>query len=122
LEVSVKPKGHLNIEKKIVKNKVALHLNRGGVKHTDLSQKSKNLVNRFIEKYSDIYEFVEIDPKNTLTKTVEMLSTCEYFIGLNSGPMHLATALDLKCVVLVNSPLPSELFKTFIYMKTEAMN
>jgi autotransporter strand-loop-strand O-heptosyltransferase len=110
LEVSVKPKGHLNIEKKIVKNKVAVHLNKGGAKHTNLSQKSENLVNRFMEKYFDIYEFVEINPKNTLTKTIEMLSTCEYFIGLNSGPMHLATALDLKCVVLVNSPLPSELF------------
>ena len=110
LKVSIKPKGDLNIEKKIVKNKVAIHLNRSGAKHTDLSQKSKNLVNKFMEKYSGIYEFVKIDPKNTLTKTIEMLSTCEYFIGLNSGPMHLATALDLKCVVLVNSPLSSELF------------
>jgi hypothetical protein len=76
LEVSVKPKGHLNIEKKIVKNKVAVHLNRGGAKHTDLSQKSRNLVNKFMEKYSDIYEFVEIDPKNASCYSVGFKMRC----------------------------------------------
>jgi len=37
---------------------------------------------------------------------IDHLATCEWFVGVNSGPMHLATSLGLKCIVIVNFPDP----------------
>lgn len=39
-----------------------------------------------------------------LNQSVEVLASCEWFIGIVSGPMHVANALGVKCVVIVNFP------------------
>ena len=37
---------------------------------------------------------------------VTELAGCEYFIGINSGPMHIATALGLKVICILSYPDP----------------
>jgi hypothetical protein len=41
-----------------------------------------------------------------LTKLIRLMAECEFFVGINSGPMHVAAALGLKIVALVNFPKP----------------
>jgi hypothetical protein len=43
-----------------------------------------------------------------LDQTIARMAGCEYFIGINSGPMHLAAALDLKIIAIINFP-PAQL-------------
>jgi hypothetical protein len=45
-----------------------------------------------------------------LTDTIARLATSEYFIGINSGPMHIAAALGLKTVTIINFPDPTRLY------------
>ena len=45
-----------------------------------------------------------------LGETIGLLKTCEYFLGIMSGPMHIATALGCKCVVIINFPDPRKIF------------
>lgn len=40
----------------------------------------------------------------SLPDLINVMGQCAWFVGLMSGPMHLATALDLKCVVIVDFP------------------
>lgn len=40
----------------------------------------------------------------TLSETIRLLATCEFFLGIVSGPMHLATALGCKGIVVLNFP------------------
>ncbi len=32
------------------------------------------------------------------------METCEYFLGIDSGPMHVAASMDLKSIINVNDP------------------
>lgn len=41
---------------------------------------------------------------------VRAIAQGEYFIGIMSGPLHIATALGLKCVVVVNFPPAEKIF------------
>lgn len=47
-------------------------------------------------------------PIKTLNATdlIDHMATCEWFVGIDSGPMHIATSLGLKCIVIVNFPDP----------------
>ena len=40
----------------------------------------------------------------TINELIEVIETCEYFLGIDSGPMHIAAALDLKSIVIINDP------------------
>jgi ADP-heptose:LPS heptosyltransferase len=40
---------------------------------------------------------------------VNLIATASWFIGIISGPMHVATALGLKCVVIMNFPEASQM-------------
>jgi len=33
-----------------------------------------------------------------------VMSKCEYFLGIDSGPMHLAAGLGLKSIIVINNP------------------
>ena len=41
---------------------------------------------------------------------IDFIGSCSWFIGIMSGPLHLATALQLKCVVIVNFPSAQKIF------------
>jgi hypothetical protein len=45
-----------------------------------------------------------------LAATIELMASCEYFVGIISGPMHLAAALDLKIVGIINFPEPDRIY------------
>lgn len=53
---------------------------------------------------------VEHRPDLTMRELIELMARAEYFIGIMSGPLHVATALGTKCVVLVNFPAAHKIF------------
>jgi len=105
-----KPKGIIDIKNAVVKNKIGYHINRDSNPHT-LSDFDLNTFNEFV--VSNDYEFCDLSyftKNNNLRGLIETLATCEYFIGINSGPMHVAAALGIKSIVIVNEPSYSELY------------
>ena len=38
----------------------------------------------------------------SLSESIELMSSCEYFVGVNSGPMHIAAGLGVKSVVILD--------------------
>lgn len=45
----------------------------------------------------------------TTTALINEIATASLFIGINSGPMHVATALGIPCIVIVNFPNAAEI-------------
>jgi hypothetical protein len=45
-----------------------------------------------------------------LTETVQNMASAEFFIGIDSGPMHIAAALGLKMVTILNIQDPTKLY------------
>lgn len=132
-DVPLKPKGDLEvlgIDR--VKNRVAVHLLPGG--HADWQKRyihprarevydetAKGL-QQFVKSHGQ-YQFFEVGSKRStwiqeaqdktgigLFETIRFLATCEYFVGIISGPMHIATALDVKCIVILNFPDANQIF------------
>lgn len=133
IEQDLIPKGYLYPTEEIEKNKrkIAICFSTGpsgldllsvGFKNPRrLDQTAEVEVRKFIEGSS--YEFVELgsermfayeNVKDFTKKTVEdslnELSSCEYFIGLNSGFMNAAAALSVKSIILLNVPRVEDLY------------
>jgi len=108
LPVEIKPKGKINYNPSLKeKNKVFIHLQN----NTDWKRTIPNSLD--IEQIKIIYDFFKINThftpyyyNNDLTinEMIEVMETCEYFLGIDSGPMHVAAALDLKSVIIINDP------------------
>lgn len=114
LEPSLKPKGNLKYdETKKEKNKIFVHLKNG----TDwkrkipnsLNDKEVEMIKEFFSK-NEKYQPYYYDNDLNINDLISVMETCEYFLGIDSGPMHLAAALDLKSVVIINDP------NCFIYL------
>lgn len=103
---SVKPKGKLKFdENKKIKNKVFVHLKND----TDWKRKIPNSLNEEeIEVVKGFFELNEIyqpyyyENNLNINELISVMETCEYFLGIDSGPMHLAATLELKSIVLIN--------------------
>lgn len=128
----VLPAGHLQVPGDKVKGRVALHFCPG--RHANWQRKNIHERARQIypetaaalQEFMGIHtemEFVEVGEApmglvqgaldNTglpLIGTMKVLKTCEYFIGIMSGPMHLATALGCKGIIIINFPDPTKIF------------
>ena len=52
---------------------------------------------------------VQAKCRTSLEDTIRLMATCECFIGIDSGPMHLAIALGLKVVTIINFPVPDDI-------------
>ena len=50
----------------------------------------------------------------SLEETVRTMATCSLHIGITSGPYHLATALGLRTILIINFPDPWELMMPMI--------
>lgn len=119
-----KPKGYLNIEHRPVKNRFVFHFEPGRhvqwqtqyvhPKARQIYPETQAALQQFVFEHRD-FEFFEVGkPTATLEgvellqlpldKTIEFLATCDYFVGIISGPMHVATALGVRCVVISNFP------------------
>lgn len=137
LNVEVLPKGYLSptIHTSIKKNKIAINFSTGpsgldlisfGFKNPRrLEQEGKKEIENFIKNSN--YEFIEIgtqrmfDFENVLDFTnssvedsLNELSTCEYFIGLNSGFMNAASCFGTKSIIVVNVPRIQDLYLPMI--------
>jgi hypothetical protein len=78
-------------------------------------------IQRFVRAQSAL-EFIEIGETFSglmnvqnkcglaLKDTIRLLASAEYFIGIISGPLHLAAALGLKIVNIINFPEPNRIF------------
>lgn len=115
-----------------VKNTIALCLSVGAhaqvQKQTihprarELYPECRVILQEFINDNLDKYEFFEIGTEFSglenvenrcglqLTDSIIELNRAEYFIGLHSGVMHLAAALDIKSIILINFPNPKDIF------------
>ena len=46
----------------------------------------------------------------SMEETIERMASCEYFVGVNSGPLHVAAALGLKLITIINFPDPTKIY------------
>lgn len=128
LPIFSKPKSFLETGLQKTKNKIGLHLsvgpsagelNRLHPQARQIYTHNLEIIQKFINDHPN-YEFVEfgghtsglINCKNlcgaSLDASIQELSTCEYFIGLNSGFMNLAACFDIKSIIIINIPNTSE--------------
>ena len=108
LPIEIKPKGIINYNPNLKKkNKVFIHLQT----NTDWKRTIPNSLD--IEQIKIVQDFF-ISNTNfipyyynndlTINEIIEVMETCEYFLGIDSGPMHIAAALDLKSIIIINDP------------------
>jgi len=127
LPIFNKPKSFLITGLEKNKNKIGIHLgvgpsagelNRLNNYPRQIYQHNIEIIQKFINDHPDC-EFVEFgghtvgleNCKNLCGSSLETsileLSTCEYFIGLNSGFMNLAACFDIKSIIIINIPINS---------------
>lgn len=132
LEPDLLPCGYLEVPRRTRPGRTILHFDPGSPhaawqrvfvhpRARQLYPASKRIIQRFIDGHPEMtfyqvgkvrasLENVEDRTGLPLDQTIELMSQCEYFIGIISGPMHLATALGLKCIVILNFPHASNIF------------
>lgn len=125
LRTMERPAGHLDISYRPAKGRVALHFEAGyhsiwqkahiHPRAREIYPESQKIIQQFIRDHPD-WDFiqlgngkVELDGVKSaagcsLEESIRLLSQCEYFLGIVSGPMHVATAIGLKCIVILNFP------------------
>jgi len=76
-------------------------------------------IQRFVSAHPE-YEFFEIGGKRSplegvadatgrpLAETIDLMASCGYFLGIISGPLHLAAALGLRLITIINFPEPQQ--------------
>lgn len=128
LKCSDMPSGKLVTSKSPKSNRCSIHLSAG--RHSDWQRKhihprarcvyGENLdaIRRFILSHPEM-EFVEVGGSvlsglipsigRTLEETIAWMSTASIHIGIPSGPMHVAHALGLRTICIVNFPNPWDL-------------
>lgn len=130
-EPDLKPKGCIEAPTKPKPGRVAIHLEPGfhanwqrehvHPRARQIYPQTRLAIQQFIKANPNL-EFVEVGSafsnlenvedktRAALDATIKLLATCEYFLGIMSGPMHLAAALDLKLIVIVNFPSPQRIY------------
>jgi len=123
LKTEAIPKTYLKTNELKIPNKIAFNFSTGGSAFfktnyhlpRQLTNEQKFIFQRFINERKD-YEFIEVDKEFhqwencinkcglNITDTIKELSTCNWYIGLNSGPLHLAAGLGLNLIQIINIP------------------
>jgi glycosyltransferase involved in cell wall biosynthesis len=132
LEPVLLPKPYIHFPMPKVNRRVILHFEAGAPhgswqrihlhpRARQLYPESRKIVQEFIDAHPEL-EFFQIGSElqefdrvrnmqnSTLEDTIKIMATAEYFIGIISGPMHMATALGLRCIVIINFPPASKIF------------
>ncbi len=130
--VDYKPMGCLVVQDaKTVPGRVILHFEPGQhvrwqrehvyPRAREIYPENMQVIQRFVQTQPAL-EFIEIgdtfsglrNVQNNcglaLKDTIRLLASAEYFIGIISGPLHLAAALGLKIVNIINFPEPNRIF------------
>jgi hypothetical protein len=106
LSVSTKPSGKLKFSHRAkVKGQVFVHLRtntdwKRGIPNS-LDEASIETVFLFFESNKHLTP-IYYDNDLTLVEMVKKMESCEFFLGIDSGPMHLAAVLELKSIVIIN--------------------
>lgn len=125
LDVDTVPRACVRWEGERRTNRVILHFHAGPHaqwqrQHVhpharQLGVESKHAIEAFIKSRRDL-EFYQIGATNepirganqwptaSIDALVNIIGSASWFIGIMSGPLHLATALKLRCIVVVNFP------------------
>ena len=127
LPIDIRPRGCIEVPARVTQGRIVLHFEAGG--HAEwqrqhirsdaraLSSPGKEAIEALVAERPE-FEFVEIGKKPCgingavdrtgllLRETIELLASAEYFIGIMSGPIHLAAALDIKLICVTNFPPP----------------
>lgn len=125
-----RPQGHIACDQLLVPRRVGLHFDPGihslwqknhvHPRARELYPESRKIIAEFARNHPN-WSFVQFGGRRTdidgvedavglpLEQTILKLATCEYFIGIVSGPMHVATALGVKCIVILNFPKAAEI-------------
>lgn len=104
---SLKPRGVLVRTSDPIKGRVFVHLSCD----TDWKRKIPNFLSKddqqvvvnFFSKniqYSPFYFNNNLSVKDMIA----IMEKCEFFLGIDSGPSHVAAALDVKSIIIINSP------------------
>lgn len=130
LEPELRPKPYLDYPAVKVPNRVVMHFEAGGPhgawqrvhihpRARQLYPESRAVIQEFINQHPEM-EFAQLGSEpipftgvrdlreSSLEDTIKYMATCEWFLGIISGPMHLASALRLKSIVVINFP-PAQL-------------
>jgi hypothetical protein len=131
LPVDPVPHGALSVNVARRPGRVSLHFEAGshaawqrGVYHPRARQlyaENRVVIREFIEAHPELtfiefgrepvirHERVENACGRPLRETIPLLAECEFHLGIVSGPMHVAAALGVKLIVVLNFPHPSQL-------------
>lgn len=127
LTVDPKPSGCLMVPGAKRTNKVSIHLSAGShaasqtVYHPNPRQvypENLDVIRRFIRKHQEL-DFFEVggdvlsdtvrSVRGSLTDSMKEMAECCLHIGIISGPYHVATALGIPTICIINFPAPWEL-------------
>lgn len=131
LKVDDIPKGSITWKGRRFPNRVILHFDAGRhalwqrkeihPKARMLYPENKAILEAFIAAHPEL-EFVQVGQnqltikgvQNAATPTTEalinMVASGSWFIGIISGVMHVAVALDLRCIVVINFPSAKKIY------------
>jgi len=131
LKVEDIPRGFIAQKPEKIPNRVILHFEAGiharwqrafiHPQARTLYDESKKELEKFIAQ-NPHWQFVQVGQNkipivgaydvetNSTEQLVNFIATATRYIGIMSGPMHVATALGLECAVVVNFPEPDKIF------------
>jgi hypothetical protein len=114
-DIDIKPKPYLNYKCEQIPNTILINLE--GITYNHLTKIVVPIIQRFVDDNKNNYHFVETFERQNIpylrdveyfqlpiTEMIKKLATFEYFIGLNSGLMHIAAALDVKGIIITDGP------------------
>jgi hypothetical protein len=79
-----------------------------------------SVIRQFVKLRNDL-QFIEVGHQSSgvenvadctripLDETIRHLANCDFFLGIMSGPLHIAAALGLKLITIVNFPRAEEI-------------
>jgi len=120
-DIDIKPKPYINFKCEKKKNTVLINIEGHSYHH--LTEIITPIIQKFVDENSNDFHFVETfnkqsDPhiKNIeffqlpVEEMIKKVGTFEYFIGLDSGLMHISAALDVKSVIITDKPKVGRLY------------
>jgi hypothetical protein len=127
-----RPQGHLEVPGRCRQDsRVIMHFEPGG--HVEWQRQhihpaaraiypeTRTALQQFVNRHPEL-DFFEVGTRSSgldgvedrtgapLAATIELIASCGYFVGIISGPMHLAAALDLKVIGIINFPEPNRIY------------
>lgn len=129
LDKQIKPQALLSSNIQEIKNKVVLTFDKGPVDQQNIHKKArilypenKKIIQDFINRNLNRFSFVEVGRHFSGLENVENktdmgiqnttaeIASCEYFMGIHNGLMHIAAAFNKKSIIIINFPSAKHLY------------